>query len=291
MTTRPEFCTFELPEATLGALRWDGIDGAPTVLAIHGITANAWHFDPLAHHLAGGAELIALDLRGRGRSHTCSGPFGLRRHAADLVRVVGQLGRKVTLLGHSMGAYVALLAAEHAPDLFDDVVLVDGGAPLPSVAPDEVDATLDATLGPAIARLRTVWPDRVSYQTMWEQHPAFGDGLSIDLERNLLADLVEVDGGFKTGVNEAAVLIDGRELLVDDTVRTLLTRRTEPTTIVRAPNGLMGVPPPLISDEVVAAHDWHRWVTIDQTNHYTILLGPRGAAAVAEVLREHFRGD
>lgn len=288
MTTRPSFTSFELPEATLGALRWDGIEGAPLVLAIHGITANAWHFDPLAHRLAGGAELLAIDLRGRGRSHTSTGPFGIRRHAADIVRVIGQLGRPVTLLGHSMGAYVALMAAEHAPELIDGLVLVDGGAPLPAVEPDDVDAALEATLGPAIARLRTTWPDRVSYQTMWSQHPAFGDGLGIDLERNLLADLVEVEGGFRTGVNEAAVMIDGRDLLIDDMVRTLLVRRTEPTTIVRAPNGLLGTPPPLIPDDVVASMPQHRWITVPGTNHYTILLGPVGAAAVADALRHEF---
>lgn len=291
MNNRPAFRTFELPDVALGALHWTGIDGAPTVLAIHGITANAWHFDPLVHHLAGGADVVAVDLRGRGRSDACSGPFGLRHHAADIVRIVRLLGRRVTLLGHSMGAFVALLAAEDAPELFDDVVLVDGGAPLPPVDPDEVDATLEATLGPAIARLRTIWPDRVSYQTMWAQHPAFADRLSIDLERNLLADLIEVDGGFRTAVNEAAVMIDGRDLLVDDTVRSLLASRAEPTVVVRAPNGLAGTPPPLIPDEVVAAHPQHHWVTVPDTNHYTILLGPGGAGAVADVLRTRFGGD
>jgi len=289
MTTRPSFRSFELPEATIGALHWAGIDGAPTVLAIHGITANAWHFDPVAHRLAGGAELIAVDLRGRGRSHTCSGPFGIRRHAADIVRIVGELGRPVTILGHSMGAYVALMAAEHAPELFDNVVLVDGGTPLPEV--DDVDAALEASLGPAIARLRTTRPDRVSYQTMWSQHPAFGSGLSIDLERNLLADLVEVEGGFRTGVNEAAVMIDGRDLLADDDIRLLLAARSEPTTMLRAPNGLMGTPPPLIADDVVASLPQHRWVTVPDTNHYTILLGPIGAAAVADAVRNEFLDD
>ena len=291
MTTRPSFRSFELPEATIGALHWEGIAGAPTVLAIHGITANAWHFDPLAHRLAGGAEVIAVDLRGRGRSYTCSGPFGIRRHAADIVRIVGELGRRVTVLGHSMGAYVALMAAEHAPELFHNIVLVDGGAPLPNVADDEVDAALEATLGPAIARLRTTWPDRVSYQTMWSQHPAFADGLGIDLERNLLADLVEVDGGFRTGVNEAAVMIDGRDLLTDDGVRSLLASRSTPTTVLRAPNGLMGTPPPLIPDEIVTALPQHRWVTVPDTNHYTILLGPTGAAAVADAVRNEFLDD
>jgi hypothetical protein len=124
---------------------------------------------------------------------------------------------------------------------------------------------------------------------MWSQHPAFDEGLTIDLERNLLADLFEVEGGFRTAVNEAAVMIDGRDLLVDDTVRTLLGARSEPTTIVRAPNGLMGVPPPFIPDDVVMSLPQHRWITVPNTNHYTILLGPTGAQAVADALRTEFR--
>jgi lipase len=285
MTTKPAFRNFELPDTTLGALHWPGATGAPTVIAIHGITANAWHFDPLAHRLAGSASLLSIDLRGRGRSHTCPGPFGIRRHAADIVHIVGELGHPVTVVGHSMGAYVALMAAERAPELFDRVVLVDGGAPLAEVDADGVDAALETTLGPALARLRTTWPDRVSYQTMWSQHPAFGDRLGIDLERDLLADLVEVDGGFRTAVNEEAVMVDGRDLLVDEAVRSLLVSRIEPTTILRAPNGLTGTPPPLIPDDVVSALPRHRWITVPDTNHYTILLGPVGAATVADTLR------
>jgi pimeloyl-ACP methyl ester carboxylesterase len=254
-------------------------------LAVHGITANAWHFDPLAHRLAGGAELIAVDLRGRGRSVAAPGEFGIRRHAADIARIAQDLGRPVTLLGHSMGAYVALMAVAQDPDLFDGILLVDGGAPLPAVESDAVEQTLDTTLGPAIARLRTVWPDRVSYQTMWAQHPAFDEGLTIDLERNLLADLVETDGGFRTAVNEAAVLVDGRDLLVDEAVRSLLASRSPTTTIVRAPNGLTGAPPPLIPDDVVESLSQHVWINVPNTNHYTVLLGPTGANAVADALR------
>jgi hypothetical protein len=91
-------------------------------------------------------------------------------------------------------------------------------------------------------------------------------------------------------VNETAVIIDGRDLLADDGIRLLLVTRSEPTTVLRAPNGLMGTPPPLIADDVVASLPQHRWVTIPNTNHYTILLGPIDAAAVAEAVRNEFLG-
>lgn len=284
MTQRPAFLSFDTPDGKLGALRWEGIEGAPTVLAIHGISGNAWHFDPLAHHLAGGAHLVALDLRGRGLSFNRAGPFGIRAHAFDVGAVSRQLDGPVTLVGHAMGASVALLADEQHPSLFKGVVAVDGGPPLP-LADGDVEDALVATLGPSIARLRVVWPDRVSYQAMWAQHPAFADGIGLDLQRTLLADLVEVDDGFRTTVNEAGVIIDGRDLLVDEKIRTLLVRRTEPTTIVRAPAGPLGTPPPLISDEMVDQLDVHRWMTVEGTNHYTVLLAAAGASAVATAIR------
>ena len=76
----------------MGALRWEGIEGARTVVALHGITSNAWSWDPVAHHLAGGANLVSLDLRGRGRSYEAAGPFGIRQHADDVAAVIEQLG-------------------------------------------------------------------------------------------------------------------------------------------------------------------------------------------------------
>ena len=73
---------------------------------------------------------------------------------------------------------------------------------------------------------------------MWASHPAFVGGISPDLERNLLAELDPVDGGFRIAVSEAAVRVDGRELLADNEIRTLLDEHAEPTTIVRAEFGM-----------------------------------------------------
>jgi pimeloyl-ACP methyl ester carboxylesterase len=287
MAQRAQFVEFDVGDARLAALRWPGLAGAPIVIAAHGTTANAWCWDPLAHHLAGAAEVVAVDLRGRGRSLSAPAPFGIRRHADDLAAIAEQLGHgPVVMIGHSMGAFVVEMAAERHPAAVRDVVLVDGGTPLPKVAPDEVDETLHAVLGPVIDRIRTVWPDRVSYQAMWASHPAFVGGISSDLERNLLADLVAVDGGFRTATNEAAVRIDATELLTDDEVRTVLDRREQPATIVRAEFGMSGEPPGLIPTDVRDRYAQHRWIEAAGLNHYTVILGPDGARLVADVLRD-----
>lgn len=205
MAQAPEFLTFDVDGDELGALRWEGDAGVPTIVAIHGITANAWSWDPVAHHLAGAAHLVAIDLRGRGRSFEAPGHFGIRRHADDVAAVIEQLGGPVLVAGHSMGAYVALMLARRHPESVGELVLVDGGTPLPLDGANSIDEVLETTLGPALDRLTKVWPDRSSYLAMWSNHAAFADGISTDLARDLLADLVEVDGGFRAAVAASAV--------------------------------------------------------------------------------------
>ena len=173
VATRAEFLEFPVEGGTLGALSWTGLLGAPTVVAVHDITSNAWAWDPLAHHLAGAADLVAVDLRGRGRSLDATGPYGIEQHAGDVASIVDQLGGPVVLIGHSMGAFVVEMVAERRPDLVRDLVLIDGGTPLAPPSDGDTDAALDRMLGPDIERIRTIWPDRVSYHAMWAAHPAF----------------------------------------------------------------------------------------------------------------------
>ncbi len=73
------------------------------------------------------------------------GSKGVRSHAEDLCLAAEQLdpsgSGEMVLAGHSMGAYVALLAVDARPDLFRRLVMVDGGVPLPlpeGMDPDEV---------------------------------------------------------------------------------------------------------------------------------------------------------
>ena len=176
-------------------------------------------------------------------SWTQPGPVGLRQHADDVAAVIEQTRRAGRGGRASMGTYVALLLAERHPAARAVARARrrrHGAVPARSARRDDgtvtpkdefIDEVLDVSLGPVIERLGKVWPDRASYQAMWAQHPAFVDGIGPDLERNLLADLTETDGGFRMMVDPAAVRLNGRELFADDEVRTALDRHPEPATI------------------------------------------------------------
>lgn len=286
----PDTLRIDVGGAELGVVRWRGVPGSPVVFALHGITANAWSWAAVARHLDGDVGLVAIDLRGRGASSHASGPYGMRQHADDVASVIERFSAAPAVVtGHSMGAYVAMCCAERRPADVAGLVLVDGGLALPlpdGMSPQEA---LDATIGPAIARLRHVWSDRVAYRTMWSEHPAFADGLTPEIERYVLSDLEPCEGGFRSTVSEEAVRFDGEELLTDDEVRGLLDRRSEPAIVVRAETGIMATPPPLLPAELIDRYPQHDWRTVAGTNHYDVLIGEAGAAAVAQALRDATR--
>jgi pimeloyl-ACP methyl ester carboxylesterase len=282
-TFTPGVLSIDVGSAELGVVRWRGESGTPLIVAAHAITASAWSWSAVARVLAGRATLVAVDLRGRGLSHDAPGPFGLRQHADDVAAVVRRLNASPCVVaGHGMGAFVALAAAERHPDDVADVVLVDGGVPAPKVGHPGTDA--DPPSAPELARLGRVWPDRVSYRSTWADHPAFADLWTPEVERYVLSGLDECEGGFRCRVVEAAARENDRELTTDDDLRGLLARRLAPARIVRAENGIDGAPPPSIGDDEVGRFGRHRWTTVAGTNHYSVLLGDAGAAAIAEEL-------
>jgi pimeloyl-ACP methyl ester carboxylesterase len=280
--------TLRVPVDTtgLGCVRWRGPVGAPVAVAVHGITANAWSFGSVAEHLKGELSLVAVDLRGRGASSDAPQPFGIRSHADDVAAVIERLGAApAVIVGHSMGAHVALMCAERHPDAVAGLVLVDGGPPLAVDPAKTADEALDDLLGPAIARLRKVWPDRVTYHAMWSAHPAFEDGLTPEMERYVLSDLTPCEGGFRSNVSEEAVRTDGRELLADLEVRGLFDRHAGRLTVIRAETGIMAVPPPFVDERFVNDYPQHDWRFVPGSNHYSVLFGDDGAAEVAGALR------
>lgn len=102
---------------------------ALTAIAAHGITASGMSFRAVARHLPAEWSMYARDLRGRGGSAAVPGPYVIGRHAADVCRAAEEFGhgRPVALTGQSLGAYVALRGAANRPELFDRLLLIDGG--------------------------------------------------------------------------------------------------------------------------------------------------------------------
>ncbi|WP_392962089.1 alpha/beta hydrolase [Streptomyces sp. LN245] len=271
---------------TLRVLRFGR--GPRIALAAHGITGSGMSFRAMARHLPDEWSLFAPDLRGRGGSADTPGPYGLDRHAMDLCRLAQDLGggRPVALTGHSMGAYTALRAAALRPALFDRLLLVDGGLPRPVPPGTDLDAVLDTTLGPALARLGRTYDTDAAYVDFFRAHPALGPHWNADIETYVRYDVTGPRGARRSKVREEAVRHDGRDLLTSaDLFAAGLTGLGVPALLLHAPLGLLGQEPPMLEASVVA-----HWTggpvnlpaeLVQGSNHYTILLGT-AARTVAE---------
>jgi lipase len=271
----------------LRVLQWGS--GKRVAVAVHGITASAMSWQAVARHMPPDWTLAALDLRGRGHSCGLPGPYGLERHARDVAAVLRHFGGRPVLAGHSMGAYIALLARDAHPELVRRLVLVDGGLPLPVPEGTDLDAVLDATLGPAITRLQQTVPDTQAYLDFWRAHPALADHWTADVEAYVRYDLMGEPGQLRPRAVAEAVRADGREVLAEKPFADALSRLTRPTPLLTAPAGMFGAPPGLFPPEAVAA--WQerspqlRPQMVPEVNHYTILFDRQAAAAVSQAIR------
>jgi len=235
--------------------------------------------------------LLAFDLRGRGDSDKPDGPYGLAQHARDVAAAMHALGLGPSVVvGHSMGAFVAAALAAQDPELVAGLVLIDGGyvpaAPVSAVPNQGVNAAL----AERIAQLRRTYPSRADYRQFWRSQPHFP---AADWNRWVEAFLDYEVGGespVQPKASQAAVLADMAEVFQREAIVDRLKSIRVPTLLLRAERGFTPDQPPLFPDELAeqirtcVPHIEDR--KFPGTTHYTIVLGERPAAAIADLICE-----
>jgi pimeloyl-ACP methyl ester carboxylesterase len=163
-----------LPGGPRLALRRADGTGRPFLL-VHGLASNARLWDGVGSRLAAaGHQVVAVDLRGHGRSEQPAGGYDTDSCAADLAALCGKLrlaGRRAPVVaGQSWGGNVVLaLAARHGG--VAALALVDGGWLRPrdrfptfeecwrALAPPSFDGVTMAELRARSARWHPDWPE------------------------------------------------------------------------------------------------------------------------------------
>ena len=125
--SEPTELSIETSAGVFRVLEWPG-DG-PAAVFLHGLTAVADVWGPTIGTLTEPRRrCIAIDQRGHGRSPQGDIDYRAGAFAADPEAVVDalELG-KVHLVGHSMGARIAMIAAARRPSRYSSVSVVDIG--------------------------------------------------------------------------------------------------------------------------------------------------------------------
>lgn len=102
--------------------------GEPCLVLLHGLGGHSMEWWPVARVLAESYRVVAFDQRGHGGSTRQPRDVSRAAYVADVQAVLDHLQpTSVVLVGQSMGAHTALLAASALPERVDAVVLVEGG--------------------------------------------------------------------------------------------------------------------------------------------------------------------
>lgn len=101
------------------------------IVALHGWLDNAASFEKCSQSMPD-FHWFSLDCAGHGKSdHRADGSFyHLWDYVLDTVQLIERLNSKVWLLGHSMGASVAMLVAAVVPDKIHGLIMLDNLGPL-----------------------------------------------------------------------------------------------------------------------------------------------------------------
>lgn len=110
----------------LHCLEWNH-DGAHAVLLLHGNSANAWWWAPMAASIPAQYRLIAIDLRGHGDSEWVRpAAYGPADHADDLARLIETIGiAQPIVVGHSMGGIAVTAFTREYPLMARSAIVVD----------------------------------------------------------------------------------------------------------------------------------------------------------------------
>jgi 3-oxoadipate enol-lactonase len=190
-----------LQSGRLRVRRWGAAD-APAVLCVPGLSANLCGFDRLAGRLAGDAlQLVAIDLRGRGRSEvTGAGTYGWGHHARDVLAIAGAVGApSFAVIAQSSGAAIAMTCAQLEPSRVERLVLVDLAG-----SPDERAAVPVAA---SVSRLGTVYPSAQAAIALIKQTGIVPEWDEY-WDRYFTYELRDVEGGVTASSDRGAVLED-----------------------------------------------------------------------------------
>jgi pimeloyl-ACP methyl ester carboxylesterase len=262
------------------------VDEAPTLLCVHGISSSHRAFGWLADALPRW-RILAPDLRGRGRSADLGPPYGMAAHADDLVSMLDHFGlEEVPVLGHSMGAFVAVVLGHRAPGRVSRIVMVDGGLPIPTPPGLDPDELLQTVIGPAADRLAMRFGSVQEHRDFWARHPSFAATWGPDLASYVDYDLVGEPPELRSAAVYEAVRDDSTDLHTGTAYAEALRELSHPSVFLRAERGMLDQPGGLFPREALAALDLPadspRVREVEDVNHYTIVMSEHGARAVAE---------
>jgi pimeloyl-ACP methyl ester carboxylesterase len=252
-------------------LEWNP-SAARTIVLLHGNSANAWWWEPVARATRAEFRLLALDQRGHGDSEWARPPaYSPFEYARDLARFAEHAGagrEKPLVVGHSMGGLNVLAFAQQSPGIARGVMAID------------IAITSSRRRDRYLSRLKALpvvtYPNLDTAKARFRLMPEEG-GIAREIVHEIAKkSLARTDDGRWTLKFDRESFLGGDGLAVLDTIKAIRI----PMMLVRAERSRIMTAEAMESAR--AANPLARVLTIPDAHHHVILEKPDAVARVIE---------
>lgn len=145
LESHTEFLSIDTPEGQ-HQIAWqcwqkEGMDNAPLLICVHGLTRNRHDFDALAIAMTGHYRVITTDIIGRGDSDRVAQPelYGYPLYVSQMMQLLAHLAKttgetRVDWLGTSMGGLIGMMIASSPHSPIERLIMNDVGPYIPLAA-------------------------------------------------------------------------------------------------------------------------------------------------------------
>lgn len=264
---------------------WEGT--GKNIFCVHGITANCRCWDVLASALVPQYRVFAMDLRGRGQSEKPATGYALEYHMRDINCLLDDMGvDRAVIMGHSLGAFIALAFGAEYAHRVDRLILVDGGGDLSQEQLDNVFVGIK----PALDRLGQVFPSEKAYLKKMSEAPYIKPWSSA-IETYYRNEIEPVEGGVHTNIHPAHIQEEAANFRKVKCAP-FYPKVKSNVLVLRATNGLLSKDDILLPEDVIdkmirEIPDARRF-DADGMNHYGIIFQPHASRnqAIRDFLEE-----
>lgn len=254
------------------------------VVLIHGLTRNSRDFEDVAPWIAaGGRRVLAVDVRGRGRSEWSADPmrYQLPTYAADMLALLDALGiSRAHFLGTSMGGLITLLVSARRMRAVASAILNDVGP--------EIDTAGIARIAGYAGKQAVIetWDDAASYvkRTSEVAFPDFTDADWLSMARKGFSEdasgrpVLDYDPGISLPMSKRPV--PNKSLLAAILFRRLARRR--PMLLLRgALSDILSAP---IAEKMRRAAPRMTTCEVPGVGHAPLLTEPAARLAIEDFL-------
>ncbi len=252
-------------------LEWNP-DAPRTIVLLHGNSANAWWWEPLARAIAPEYRMLALDQRGHGDSEWVRPvAYSPADYANDITRFVDHIAPnadKPVVVGHSMGGLNVLAFARQHPERVRGAMAID------------VAVTSSRGRDRYLRRLKglpvVAYPDLATATARFRLMPNEG-GIPEEVRLEIAErSLARTDEGRWTLKFDRESFLGGDGLPVLETIQEIKI----PTMLVRAEHSRIMTAE--AAENARASNPRTRLVTIADAHHHVILEKPEEVARVIE---------